>query len=312
MPCDPFPANLLRMLPVPIENEMLRMEVWPGHGGKIGSLIDKADGFDLLFNYPVEIPPGPQYDMPYANGWHGGWDELFPAVLAGPYSGHPYDGIAIPDHGELWGIPTTAVPTKGGITTVWNGLRFAYRLTRKLWLDGATVRAEYTLINLAPFEFRFIWTAQPLLASEGAAADVQISLSGNASFRQTHDAEYVDVQKPFDWPTGPDGEDLSNPSALRSRRAWKAHALDSIAWPAKVIYPSRGRSLKLEFQSSDLKAYWAVWINSGGWAGQRHFSIQPTSGRFDRIDRSVQDGSAGRIAPSGRCDWSFSMTVADR
>ena len=49
------------------------------------------------------------------------------------------DIVAVaPDHGELWGLPTTAVPTKDGITTVWHGLRFGYRLTRKLYLEGPT------------------------------------------------------------------------------------------------------------------------------------------------------------------------------
>jgi hypothetical protein len=297
------------MHPVSIENESLRMEVWPSFGGKIASLVDKADEFELLFNYPVEIPTNPQYDTSYANGWHAGWDECFPAVLPGPYTGHPYDGTAVPDHGELWGLPTTAVPSKLGITTVWHGLRFGYRLTRKLSLDGPSVRADYTLINLAPFDFRFIWTGHPLLSMEGQAADAEINLSGPSAFRQTHDADYVDVQQPFNWPSAPGGEDLSKPASLPPRRAWKAHAIDPISWPAKVLYPSRGRSLKLQFESPDVTAYWAIWLNSGGWAGHHHFSVQATTGRFDQIDRCVRDGSAARIGASGRCDWSFQMTV---
>src|SRR5947209_15555975 len=130
--------------PVLIENEALRMEVWPALGGKVASLADKADEFELLFNYPAEIPTAALYDTAYGNGWYAGWDECFPAVSPSHYVGHPYDGIAVPDHGELWGLPTTAVPAKDGITTVWHGLRFGYRLTRKLYLDGPSVRAEYT------------------------------------------------------------------------------------------------------------------------------------------------------------------------
>src|SRR5205807_8664921 len=109
---------------------------------------------------------GPQYDMPFDDSWYGGWDECFPAVAPSKYVGHPYDGIAVPDHGELWGLPTTAVPTKDGITTVWHGLRFGYRLTRKLFLDGPTVIADYTLINLAPFDFWFVWSMHALMSME--------------------------------------------------------------------------------------------------------------------------------------------------
>ena len=82
----------------------------------------------------------------------------------GRYPGHPYDSVNVPDHGELWGLPTTSVPTRGGITTVWHGLRFGYRLTRKLYLEGSSIVAEYTLINLAPFDFRFVWAAHGLMS----------------------------------------------------------------------------------------------------------------------------------------------------
>src|SRR5690349_5203289 len=110
--------------PVTIENEFLRLAVWPQFGGKVSSAIDKEDGFELLYSIPEELPTRCQYDMPYDAGWYSGWDECFPAVAAGPYTLHPYQGIAIPDHGEIWSLPTTAVPTRDGITTVWHGLRF--------------------------------------------------------------------------------------------------------------------------------------------------------------------------------------------
>jgi len=143
--------------PVTIENDFVRMEVYPHIGGKVASLIDKADKFEMMFDYPVELPTRPQYDIRFDDSWHAGWDECFPAMAPGKYPLHPYEGINIPDHGELWGLPTMAVPTRNGITTVWNGLRFGYRLTRKLHLEQSSILADYTLVNLAPFEFRFVW-----------------------------------------------------------------------------------------------------------------------------------------------------------
>src|SRR4051794_24477290 len=106
--------------PVEIENAHIKLEVWPQFGGKVASIIDKVDNYDLLYEFPAELPEGPRYGRDYGDGWFGGWDECFPAVAKGAYPRHPYDGIQVPDHGELWGIPTTAVPTKDGITTVWH------------------------------------------------------------------------------------------------------------------------------------------------------------------------------------------------
>ena len=83
--------------PVTIESDGLRATVWPQFGGKVSSVVDKADGYELLFTYPAELPAGPQYDLPYGKGWYAGWDECFPGVAPGKYVGHPYDGVAVPD-----------------------------------------------------------------------------------------------------------------------------------------------------------------------------------------------------------------------
>ena len=303
--------------PVTIENDALVMEVWPALGGKVSSLIDKADRFELLFNYPAELPTGPLYDVSYAKSWYAGWDECFPAVAPSRYAGHPYDGIAVPDHGELWGLPTTAVPTKDGITVVWQGLRFGYRLTRKLYLDGPALRAEYTLVNLAPFEFRFVWTPHALLSME---SPVELAFYGGTArpmpFRLSHDANANQIQKPFDWPLAEADADLSRPATLPPHRGWRAFSVGPIDAAARVRYPARGRSLAVAFSAGNLEedragpaAHWGLWVNTGGWAGHRHFSLGPTAGRYDQLDLAIADGSAGRVPASGRSDWSVALTV---
>jgi hypothetical protein len=293
--------------PVVIENDELRMEVWPQIGGKVASLIDKADQFDLMFDYPVELPTRPQYDQPFDQSWYSGWDECFPAIASGPYPGHPYDRIAIPDHGELWGIPTTAVPTKNGITTVWHGLRFGYRLTRKLYLDGSSICAEYTLINLAPFEFRFVWSMHALM---NFASPVHVELA-NQPFQLSHDAAGMDHQQTFNWPLLKTDLNLSDLQSLPNRQRWKMFSVAPISSRVVLRYPARKRFVAIAYSSKDdLAAYWGIWINSGGWSGNRNFAIQPTMGRFDQLDRSVTDGSAGRVGPGGRCEWSVRWMVS--
>lgn len=294
-------------VPVTIENEALRLEVWPQFGGKVGSILDKADKFELLFDYAAELPTGPQYGRPYAEGWHAGWDECFPAVASGPYPGHPYDGVSVPDHGELWGLPAVATPARDGISTVWHGLRFGYTFTRKLFLEGATIVAEYALVNHAPFDFHFVWAQHALLCLPGG---VELDL-GAKSCRLSHDAPGREVQADFDWPSLSQGLDFSRPSSLPLKQGWKFFTTDAIRSSACVRYPSRGRRLRIEYASPDkLPAYWGVWINTGGWMGHKHFAIEPTTGRFDQLHRSFRDGSAGRVQPSSRREWSVRWTVA--
>jgi hypothetical protein len=282
------------MHPVTIENDAIRIEVWPQIGGKVSSIIDKADHYELLFTYPAELPDSPHYDAPYADHWYSGWDECFPAVARSTYPRHPYSGIAVPDHGD-------------GITTVWNGLRFGYRLTRKLYLEASAVVAEYDLTNLAPFEFRFVWALHSLMSM---AQPVEFRVEQSA-FRWSHDFEGKRIDAAFTWPKGVENEDFSRPDSLPPKKGWKLFSNDPIQSAFVINYPTRRRSLRVEYESADkLSAYWGLWINTGGWAGNRHFAAEPTTGRFDEIDRSIGDGSAGQIDPFGRRQWSVRMSLS--
>ena len=169
--------------------------------------------------------------------------------------------------------------------------------------------AEYTLVNLAPFEFRFVWAQHALLAMN---ADVELSL-GDQPLRLSHDAKGTDIQRPFR--TGQNVPEelrsLDRPGALHSGGGWKIFGTDPITSPLEVRYPSRvGRRLAISYESpDDMAAYWGVWINTGGWAGHRHFALEPTTGRYDQLDRAVHDQSAGRVEPLGRRDWAVQWSV---
>lgn len=291
-------------LPVTIENDALKMEVWPTIGGKISSLVDKSDQFELLFTYPAELPQSAQYDIPYANSWYQGWDECFPAVAPSKYVGHPYDGIAVPDHGELWGIPTQAVPTQNGMTTVWHGLRFGYCLTRKVTLEGPSLIAEYTLVNQAPFPFRFVWA---LHASMNVTGGPQIDLGGErAMLIRPH--RQGSTPDPFNWPRW-DELDLSRYDTLPQGQKYKCFSVDPIAAPVIVRYPQRNRQVSISYTSQDVSAFWGIWINTGAWERQRHIAVQPTSGRSNQIDHAIEDKSAGVVSASGKIQWEVRWTV---
>jgi len=293
--------------PVTLESDTLRVQVYPNIGGKVSSIVDKSDGYELLFNFPDELPTNYVYDSPYGKHWFAGWDECFPSVAPSPYVGHPYDGIKSPDHGELWGLPTVAVPTNNGITTVWHGLRFGYRFVRKLYLQESSLVADYTLVNLAPFPFRFVWAMHALMSSKSPA----VAQLGDIPMRRSHLHDGEEIGGDYTWPHWDDKLDLSQPTNLPPDKGWKTFGNDPIVAPAKILYPTRNRSVDLEYSSSNVAAYWGVWINTGGWQHHQHFAIEPTSGRHDQLDRSIRDGSAGRVEASGTVEWSVKWTVGN-
>lgn len=291
-------------LPVTIENAHLRLEVWPQFGAKVSSIIDKADGHELLFAYPSELPTRCQYAMPYRDGWPAGWDECFPAIASGAYPLHPYEAIIVPDRGELWALPTTAVPTRDGITTVWHGLRFGYRLTRKLYLQDNAIICDYTLVNLAPFDFRFVWAMHALL-SVVSAVEIDFGMP-------------VKLVGPHLWPTLDERTAFDRYDRLPEGFSWKVYSDAPISRHAIVRYPDRGRQLRIEYVTppdTGPTAHWGIWINTGGWEGQHNVSIAPTTGRNDLIASSIADDSAAGVGPAGvmpnagRTSWSVMLSV---
>ena len=292
--------------PLKLENDALRVTIQPQFGGKVHSLIDRADEFELLFDYPAEFPTTCQYDQPYGDSYYAGWDECLPAIAAGAHPAHPYQGINIPDHGELWSLPTHSYPAKDGVTTEWQSLRFGYMFKRHLMLEGLMLRADYELCNHAPFEVPFVWAQHALLSMQ---SPVRIDMPAGR-WRLSHDAQSIRFDQRFEWPAFPEGLNFVDPSELPAGGGWKLFSHQLIADPARVLYPQRKRSLAIHYESDvDLRAYWGVWINTGGWAGQRHFALEPTTGRYDELDRSVSDGSAALLPASGKITWTVRWTV---
>lgn len=290
-----------------IENEALKVQIVPGYGGKVRSIVDKADGYELLFDYHNTRPQAPVYDIPYGEGWYAGWDECFPGIGRGSYPQAPYTGTIVPDHGELWGIPTISTVARNSITTQWHGIRFGYSLTRQLSLSGATLTADYTLENLAPAEFRFVWALHSLM---GLTLPTHFDFAGDKAWRLSHDAKGDEPHERFNWPITQHGDDVSNLGTLPPGRGWKVFSQQPIDRPFKIAYPTRKRVLSIGYSSQDVAAYWGVWINTGGWAGHKHFAVEPTTGRYDALEGSVQDGSAARLAPLATARWHVTWTVA--
>ena len=117
------------------------------------------------------------------------------------------------------------------------------------------------------------------------------------------------------WPTlaGRTGPRRSPPS-LPASATWKVFSQRPDRFAARRSATRRGSArCAIEYASeSGIAAYWGLWINTGGWGGHQHFAIEPTTGRFDQIDRAMRDGSAGQIGPLGTGRLVHPMVFAGR
>ena len=142
-------------------SENLRAVVLPALGSRMVSLVHVPSGREWL--EPGHGPADPGYGAPFPEGGLCGWDEMFPSIDPCRYPEDPWRGAEIPDHGEVWSIPWQAELRDGALHLRTHGVRFPYRLEKRLSFDGdGALLIHYRAENLSPFPFRFAWTAHPL------------------------------------------------------------------------------------------------------------------------------------------------------
>ncbi len=177
-----------------LESDFLKVQVAPELGGRVTSVVEKRSGHEFLWrNRRLRLQPLPS-GSDYDPNFYGGIDELLPNDIP-----EEIDGIACPDHGELW---TTALTWHAeGERLVLEGIlpRFGLRYRREMSLASESPRIEfsYTITNQTAKLRRFLWKLHAALAIQ----------PGDVIECPARKARVVDLAwsrrktlVPFDWP----------------------------------------------------------------------------------------------------------------
>lgn len=292
---------------VTLECGEYRVVVCPDAGAKITSIQD-PDGAELLWHDDRPIRTR-RYGDDYAVQNHGGWDECFPTIAPCLYPFHPWEGVELPDHGELWTQPWHWERVEEGIHTWVYGVRFSYRFDR--WVRSHPdrgLRIEYRLENLVPYSQMGLWSAHALFAAE---ADTQVLLPESTQVRtdySAHDRLAIGSSY-YKWPeiTAATGERVDL-SSFPGRDAQRAEKLFSSrlkhGWTALYHSHSR-RYMALAWNTADVP-YVGIWLNAGGWPEDHadyHIGLEPCTGYPDRLDVGAVSGDCTLLAPHETRQW---------
>ncbi len=139
---------------VRLESAHLRVEVAPGVGGRVVSLIEKSTGQEFLWRNSALrlacLPAGSEYDP----NFFGGIDELIPNDPP-----ETINGVDCPDHGELWTTPLhweiqgARLRLRGTLPRC--GLTYGREIS--LRPDGPVIDCHYRITNPTPAPRCFLW-----------------------------------------------------------------------------------------------------------------------------------------------------------
>jgi len=297
-----------------LENEALRVAVVPEQGAKTASLIYKPRQTELLWQNPGAGFRKTGYAASYLDGEFSGFDEMFPTISECVYESAPWKGTLAPDHGEVWSLPWEAAVRQEELTLTVHGVRFPYRLSKTLRLQGPCLQARYQVENLAPLPLEFIWAAHPLFnASEGMQLVVPQGI--DAIVNSVPGPRLGGYGRRLSFPEArlPDGGrfDLSRVPGQNDRGYQKYFFAGPVPEGWCLLYaPDTRIAVGMSFPRETVP-YLGMWLNEGGFAGQYNVAPEPCTAAMDRLDLAKLWGWGSSLGPRERRGWYLNIAVRE-
>lgn len=300
-----------------MQDEAMRLVILPKWGGKIASLYDKRYNREWLHTNRSFSFRLPTYDANYIRDYDiGGFDECFPNVGAGSYPIWPWQGVMLPDHGEVWALPWDVAQDASGLTLGVEGVRLPYRMEKRLELRSDGLWMRYRVMNRSPFDMPVLWSSHPLVdVKAGMRLDVPASTvridSCNPRFSELTGLEAGQI---VSWPQIR-GLDLSVIPGPEAQMSAKLMARQLSEGRVAIVDPAEEASLTFRFNPK-MVTHCGLWLNYCGWAGKPgaapyyNVGFEPCIGVADRLDLAVQAGEAGLLPARGELSWHLHLLLS--
>lgn len=295
-----------------LESTKIRAEFIPEPGGKLASLINKNTGYEYLVQRENAVYREQPYNGVYVDGECSGFDDMFPTIDTCRYENEPWQGVEMPDHGEVWSLPWKFEFDDLTLKMSVEGVRFPYRLEKSVFLSNEnTLRIEYTLTNLSSSEFEFLWAGHFMLnVKEGTTVTVPDDCKQAVTILTNGNGAYGDIH---DWPYFKDKNgnkyraDICRPKdTLGFEKYYFINRLKD-GW-CKLNYPDNKNGFKISFPVSTVP-YLGLLMNEGGWDGLYNIFIEPCSVCYDRPDVAKKYGQVSKVAGLGKYSWYLEITL---
>lgn len=290
---------------VTLENDLLRVTVYPNRGGKTGSIYLKGKQFELLEQPRGGVYPPVKPGMPFHESDASGFDDVYPSMGAetAEIQGNLME---MPDHGQIWTAPMQARLENGVLSLAYACDSLPYHYEKKIYLVENRVCYEYCIHNLSDQPLPGVWVCHCLMRYEEGQTfefpqDVRIArnlIPGTAlgEANQAHDvfnSEY-DFSKP-----------PKDNSAIKFY--FENPVVDGFC---AVNYKVGGARAVMHFDSEKLP-YLGFWMTTGAYRGDKNFAFEPASGYFDTINCARKNQCISEIDPNGIFAFKLSIELSE-
>lgn len=300
---------------ITLESDLIKAQFIPKIGSKMCSFIYKPKNIEILIQRKNEKYRLEPYDGNYINGECSGFDEMFPSISECYYESHPWKGIKIPDHGELWSIPWEYEIGDSKLVMEAYGVRFSYKIKKSVYfIDENILRIDYELKNLSGFNFDFMWAAHPMFILEESSEIIlpkKVTKIVTAMSYSGRIGEYGDENT---WPSfySKKGKEeklnIIRPKNIKDAEKYFIKGKIPEGWCA-LRYSKSNIILALSFPVSKVP-YIAILPNEGGWDNLYNIFIEPCTSSFDRLDVAKLKGECSSVGPKSKYVWHLNLTIS--
>ena len=292
-----------------VENEFISTIILP-HGGRMVSLLDKSKNKEFLVQQNGSSYNKGEYDGDYVKADPCGFDDMFPNIFRSFYPDFPWEGVVLPDHGEVWAIPWEYNIDGSKLKMEVNGIRLPYTLEKQIQITGEKeIRIDYKATNKSSFDLKFIWTAHPMLVAE-EGMEFELPPECNRAVSVLNGSQRTgDYGNIFSWrDLIPDDINIFRDSDRNNVE--KYYFLEPVKnGIIKINYPSTGSIISLKFPAGRVP-YIGILIDEGSWKKDLMFIIpEPCTTPMDRIDIADLYVRSSLIGKNSSLEWYLKISL---
>jgi hypothetical protein len=302
-----------------LDNDVLRLTIVPELGGKIVSLIRLESGYECLLQ-----PPDPRrayWTRSYGGNFEdyetSGFDECAPTVARCLYPEEPFLARQLPDHGDVWCLPSVAeiVGEEIRLTTQMRSLPL--RFSKRIQIQESTVRLDYEATNLSPSPVKFLWSAHPLLRVEPGAEIILPKEVNQVEVEWSKGGRIGESGDKCAWPEGAESSgqkiNLSRVVSPNSGTAEKLFSPRLSEGFCGMFLPRVNEGIAFRFEPR-IVPYVGIWICQGGWPSSRvvkdfTVALEPCLGRPDSLEEAIRRNECAILGGYGSMRWWMEIEV---
>lgn len=260
-----------------LENQDLRVQIYPARGGKTSSIYHKNAEFEALFQPQDGSLPDLHAGMSFGDADCSGFDDVFPSMGNENYQ---MNGClcSLPDHGEIWTTPMAVLAqTSQSVEMACTGTILPYLYTKKITIEKETVSYEISIKNISQQAIPCLWICHCLMnleedmtflfptSSQIENAYTEPILGKEGTLYNLQQCKYDFSHLP------PEG------SGIKFYLAGPVSDGCCVA-----VYPHSKVAVTMTFDPATLP-YLGCWITTGAFRGERNFAFEPATGYYDRL-----------------------------